>query len=234
MTATLVEAESIHVRFGDGAAACPALRGVSLSVKAGEVLLLMGPSGSGKTTLLQVLGCLLRPTAGTVSLLGERIDVYNPDVLGARRLRHFGFVFQNYNLFPTLNAWENVAIALDLIGIKGSVAEMHARLLLREVGLGAKADAYPAKLSGGQRQRVAIARALAADPDILLADEPTAALDTASGQSAMALLSGLARAEGRAVVIVTHDPRVVGYADRIVTLDDGRIVEGSPNGAREH
>lgn len=225
MSETLVETRSVHVTYGEGAAACRALEDVSVSVRAGEVLLLMGPSGSGKTTLLQVLGCLMRPSAGTVRFHGQPVDSWDPRALGDRRLRHYGFIFQSYNLFSTLNAWENVAIALDLLGIRGAEGETRARALLREVDLGAKADSYPAKLSGGQRQRVAIARALANDPDILLADEPTAALDAASGQTAIALLAGLARSRGRAVVIVTHDPRVINYGDRIITLEDGRIVE---------
>lgn len=225
MSETLVETRSVHVTYGEGAAACRALEDVSVSVRAGEVLLLMGPSGSGKTTLLQVLGCLMRPSAGTVRFQGQPVDSWDPRALGDRRLRHYGFIFQSYNLFSTLNAWENVAIALDLLGIRGAEGETRARALLREVDLGAKADSYPAKLSGGQRQRVAIARALANDPDILLADEPTAALDAASGQTAIALLAGLARSRGRAVVIVTHDPRVINYGDRIITLEDGRIVE---------
>ena len=225
MIAPIIEARSVNVTYGEGSAACHALRGVSLEVNAGEVLLLMGPSGSGKTTLLQVLGCLLPPKTGSIRLFGEIANAGDAKALSALRLKHYGFVFQNYNLFPTLNAWENVAIALDLVGVRGAQAETRARELLGEVGLAAKADAFPAKLSGGQRQRVAIARALATDPAVVLADEPTAALDATSGQAAISLLAGLARTRGRAVVVVTHDPRVLGYGDRIVTLDDGLIVE---------
>lgn len=224
MSAPVLEARSVHVTYGDGPAACRALDDVSLDVRAGEVLLLMGPSGSGKTTLLQVLGCLLPPDSGAIRLFGELLQSRDPDTLGRLRLKHYGFVFQSYNLFPTLTAWENVAIALDLIGIRGAAAEARARDLLREVGLAAKADAYPGELSGGQKQRVAIARALATDPAVILADEPTAALDTASGQAVISLLAGLARKRGRAVVIVTHDQRVVEHGDRIVALEDGKIV----------
>jgi putative ABC transport system ATP-binding protein len=229
MTALAVEAHGIRVTYGEGAAACDALKEVSVEVRTGEVLLLMGPSGSGKTTLTQVLGCLLRPTAGSVAVFGRRVEGLDGGELGALRLRHYGFIFQSYNLFPALTAWENVAMTLDLLGIRGSEAEDRARRLLDEVGLSHKADSYPAKLSGGQRQRVAIARALAADPKILLADEPTAALDAASGQNAVALLARLARTSGRAVVIVTHDGRVAAAGDRIITLDDGRIVATRPD-----
>jgi len=224
MNAPLIETQSVGVTFGDGATACRALDDVSVAVMPGEILLVMGPSGSGKTTLTQILGCLLRPSAGSVKVFGQSMETPDAGALDECRLRHFGFVFQNYNLFPALSAWENVAIALDLVGVRGAAAEIKARALLDEVGLASKADLRPAMLSGGQRQRVAIARALAADPDILLADEPTAALDAASGQSVMALFARLARARNRAVVIVTHDPRIRDQADRIVTLEDGRIV----------
>ena len=225
MNGPVLEVQSVHVTYGAGAAACKALNGVSLEVRAGEVLLLMGPSGSGKTTLLQVLGCLLPPDSGSIRLFDQPLQSHDPKTLSRLRLEHYGFVFQGYNLFPTLNAWENVAIALDLIGIRGAAAEARARDLLREVGLAAKAEAYPGELSGGQKQRIAIARALATEPRVILADEPTAALDAASGQTVIALLADLARSKGRAVVVVSHDPRVIPYGDRIVTLDDGRITD---------
>ena len=225
MSPPAIEARSVHVAFGDGPGICLALADVSLDVVQGEVLLIVGPSGSGKTTLTQTLGCLLTPSDGTVRVFGRRVDEMNARELDEYRRQHYGFVFQAYNLFPALNAWENVAVALDLNGVRGAEAETRARALLDEVGLASKADCRPAILSGGQRQRVAIARALAADPEILLADEPTAALDTASGQSVVSLFGRLARSRGRAVVIVTHDPRIQAQADRIVTLEDGRIVD---------
>jgi putative ABC transport system ATP-binding protein len=224
MTHPLIEIEEVSVNYGTGPAMCQALRDVSLTVNAGEVLLMMGPSGSGKTTLTQVLGCLLPPTTGRVRLFGDAVEHLDQRALGEIRLRHYGFVFQGYNLFPTLRAWENVALALDLVGIRGAEAERRSHELLGEVGLALKANTYPVNLSGGERQRVAIARALAADPDILLADEPTAALDSTNGQSVIALLAGLAKSGDRAVVIVSHDSRVIPHGDRLVVLDDGCIV----------
>ncbi len=222
MTA-LVEVADARVVYGTGEAAVAALKGVSLQVRNGEILMLMGPSGSGKTTLLQVAGALLSPTAGTVRLAGERIDGLTQEELGRRRLRHFGFVFQHYNLFPALTAAENVAIALDLKGVPAARRRAAAHEALDRVGLGDRAGHFPSQLSGGQKQRVAIARALAGEPDAILADEPTAALDSESGKRVVDLLHDLAKAQGRAVVLVTHDPRIVEAADRIVEIEDGRI-----------
>jgi putative ABC transport system ATP-binding protein len=181
VSAPLVAAEGVSVVYGRGAAAAPALYGVSLEVRRGEILLIHGPSGSGKTTLLQVLGALLRPSAGQVLVDGRAIVGLSATALVRLRRDFFGFVFQAYNLIPTLNAWENVAIAFDLKGRRGRDAEELSRALLDEVGLGHRAAAYPAQLSGGQKQRVAVARALAFDPAVILADEPTAALDRAAG-----------------------------------------------------
>jgi putative ABC transport system ATP-binding protein len=217
----ILRADAISHVYGTGDTAFRALADVSVDVHRGEVLLLMGPSGSGKTTLLQILGCLLRPSEGRV-WLGERdLSGAGTEELGRLRLRHFGFVFQAYNLFPTLTAAENVAVALDL---RGRAQAERARELLDSVGLAGRANAFPAQLSGGQKQRVAIARALAADPDIVLADEPTAALDSTSGARVMELFRELADRQGRAVVIVTHDPRILSAGDRIVTLEDGAVV----------
>jgi putative ABC transport system ATP-binding protein len=221
----ILRAESVGHVYGRGEVAFRALDGVSLEVHRGEVLLLMGPSGSGKTTFLQILGGLLQPTEGRLWLHDREIGGLDAEARGRLRLAHFGFVFQAYNLFPTLTAAENVAVALDLRGIAGRAARDRARELLGSVGLADRVDAYPAQLSGGQKQRVAIARALAADPEIILADEPTAALDSTSGARVVELLCQLADRQGRAVVIVTHDPRILGAADRIVTLEDGRIVD---------
>ncbi len=219
----LVEIDGARMVYGTGEAAVHALKGVSLAVRAGEILMLMGPSGSGKTTLLQVAGALLSPTAGTVRLAGERVDGLSQEELGRRRLRHFGFVFQHYNLFPALTAAENVAIALDLKGVPAAGRRAAALAALDRVGLADRAGHFPAQLSGGQKQRVAIARALAGEPDAILADEPTAALDSASGKRVVDLLHDLAKAQGRAVVLVTHDPRIVDAADRIVRIEDGLI-----------
>jgi putative ABC transport system ATP-binding protein len=209
--------------YGDGAAAVRALHGVDLDVKPGEVLLLMGPSGSGKTTLLSIMGCILNATEGSLQVDGREIVGLPESRLPDIRLEHFGFVFQGFNLFPALTARENVEIALGLKGIRSSAARKQAAALLERVGLADKLNSYPADMSGGQKQRVAIARALAGDPPILLADEPTAALDSTSGHTVMEILSSLARERDRAVVIVTHDSRVLDYGDRIAHIADGRI-----------
>ncbi len=224
MRSPVIVASGVTHTFGSGPTAFTALRSVGLEVFPGEVLLLMGPSGSGKTTLLHILGCLLRPTEGAVVLRGNAAVSLSEDELGALRLQHFGFVFQAYNLFPMLTATENVMVALDLMGVGSRAARERACKLLTLVGLGHRIDAYPNELSSGQKQRVAIARALAGDPEILMADEPTAALDAENGLKAMDLFRMLAHRQQRAVVIVTHDPRIVHLADRIVYLEDGRMV----------
>ncbi len=220
-----IEVRELTKTYAEGAAAARALDGVSLDVHPGEMTLLMGPSGSGKTTLISIMGAILRPTSGSVKIAGCELTRLRERELPALRLRHIGFVFQGFNLFPTLTAAENVEVALDLKQIRGAAAHRRARTLLDSVGLSDKYDAFPADLSGGQKQRVAIARALAGEPSIILADEPTAALDKASGGAVMEMLRGLARDKGRAVVIVTHDNRTLGFADRIVRIEDGRVGE---------
>lgn len=216
--------------YSAGAAAVHALDDVSLSVEAGEVVLLMGPSGSGKTTLLSIIGCILRPTSGRVWIGDLEVTGLSERKMPRVRLNHLGFIFQSFNLFPTLTAGENVELALGLKGVSGRAAGEVSRRLLDEVGLGEKYNSLPADLSGGQKQRVAIARALAGEPHIILADEPTAALDSHSGRTVMGILRGLARERGRAVVIVTHDNRVLEYADRILHIEDGKLSE-QPAGA---
>jgi putative ABC transport system ATP-binding protein len=196
---------------------------VDLDVYKGEVLLLMGPSGSGKTTLLSIMGCILRSSAGSVQIAGTEIAHLTERELPRVRLRHVGFVFQAFNLFPTLTAEENVEVALELKGIRGGRAKREACDLLRRVHLSDKCSAYPADLSGGQKQRVALARALAGGPEILLADEPTAALDSHTGRAVLELLCELAHEHNRAVVIVTHDSRIIDLGDRLVRLEDGKI-----------
>lgn len=218
-----IEVRELTKIYTEGAAAARALDGVDLDVNGGEVVLLMGPSGSGKTTLVSIMGCILRATSGSVKIAGREVTRLPEHALPAIRLNHIGFVFQGFNLFPALTAAENVEVALDLKGIRGSAARKRSRALLEGVGLADKFDSLPGDLSGGQKQRVAIARALAGDPDIILADEPTAALDKHSGRIVMEMLRGLAHERGRAVVIVTHDNRVEEYADRIVHIEDGRI-----------
>lgn len=209
--------------YEEGNAGTLALRGVDLDAHAGELLMLMGPSGSGKTTLLSIMGCILTATSGSVRIAGKEVTSLREKELPAIRLQHIGFVFQGFNLFPTLTAGENVELMLDLKGVSAAVAKKRAKELLDEVGLGAKYGSFPADLSGGQKQRVAVARALAGDPKIILADEPTAALDSHTGRNVMEMLSELAHKRGRAVVIVTHDSRVIDFADRIVKIEDGAI-----------
>lgn len=222
----MIEIRDLVKSYGTGNALVQALRGVNLDVNKGEVLMLMGPSGSGKTTLISIMGCILQATSGSVKIDGREVMGIAENKLPAIRLAHFGFIFQGFNLFPALTARENVEVALHLKGVKGAAARKQASELLERVGLGEKLNKVPADMSGGQKQRIAVARALAGDPPILLADEPTAALDSQSGQTVMELLTGLARERGRAVVVVTHDSRVLHYADRIVRVEDGRIAEG--------
>ncbi len=217
-------ADNVVKELGKGASAVMALKGVSIELVPGELTLLMGPSGSGKTTLLSILGCILAPTSGTVRVAGESIAGLGAEALAKIRRRHIGFIFQSYNLFPTLNALENVRIALDVVGQKGYPAAARAEECLRDVGLGGRLQNYPSNLSGGEQQRVAVARAIATSPSIVLADEPTAALDSVNGHAVMALLAKIAREQKRSVLAVTHDPRTLSYADRVIKIEDGRIV----------
>ena len=224
-----VSVSDLTKSYSSGAAAVRALNGVSLDVEDGEVVLMMGPSGSGKTTLLSIMGCILRPTTGRVLVRGREVTGLRERELPSVRCLHIGFVFQGFNLFPALTAGENVELALDLKRIRGRAARRRAAELLERVGLGCKYDALPANLSAGQKQRVAIARALAGDPEIILADEPTASLDSHNGRAVIELLRELAHERGRAVVIVTHDTRARVFADRIVYIEDGRIQESPPD-----
>lgn len=215
---TLV-AEQVSLTYGEGETAVHALDQVDLRVDGGEMLALMGPSGSGKTTLLLVLGGLLHPSAGSVRVAGQDLGALSERERALLRLRLMGFVFQSYNLFPALTALENVQLALELKG--RPLGE--AQTLLHQVGLGGRLKGFPAQLSGGEKQRVAIARALAGGPGVVLADEPTAALDSTHGLAVVQLLRQIAHEQQRAVVVVTHDPRVGEVADRVVTIRDGRI-----------
>jgi putative ABC transport system ATP-binding protein len=227
---TVIRAQGLSKIYREGATELRALQEVDLEVRAGELTLLMGPSGSGKTTLLSILGCILRASNGKLEVLGEEVSALPEKELPRIRREAIGFVFQGFNLFPTLTAAENVSLALDVRGQRGAAAKKRGEELLAEVGLAQKARSFPADLSGGQKQRVAIARALADDPPILLADEPTAALDWTSGRAVIELLQRLARVHGRAVVMVTHDPRVLSFGDRIIHLEDGKIVREETNG----
>ncbi|MFN0218773.1 MAG: ABC transporter ATP-binding protein [Hyphomicrobium sp.] len=228
----VLHAEVVVKELGSGAGLVRALKGVSLDLVPGELTLLMGPSGSGKTTLLSILGCIMTPTSGSLTIAGEPIFGLSSEELARVRRDHIGFIFQSYNLFPTLNAIENVRIALDVRGITGYAATQRSEDVLRDVGLGHRLTNYPGNLSGGEQQRVAVARAIASSPSIVLADEPTAALDSENGHAVMALLSRIAKEQKRSVLAVTHDPRTLGYADRVVRIEDGRIVgeERRPEG----
>lgn len=224
MFESVISLNGISHTYGSGSTAIAALSDITLNIRRGELTLLLGPSGSGKTSLLQVMGCLLTPSHGHLHLLGNAMHTMTREQLTEFRRTHFGFVFQHYNLFPTLRAWENVAIALDLKNVAPHSMREQAIASLARLGLGDRADAFPAELSGGQKQRVAIARALAGKPQIVLADEPTAALDGKTGHSVAALLQQLAHEENCAVVVVTHDPRMMNTGDRVITLEDGAIV----------
>lgn len=220
----ILQATGITKVFGSGDTEIKVLKGVDMQLRPGELTLLMGPSGSGKTTLLSILGCILSPTEGELVINGQSTRGRNAEGLADLRRTEVGFVFQSYNLFPTLTALENVMLALDVRACRGD-AVRQAEAALRAVGLGHRLNAYPKKLSGGEKQRVAIARALAGTPAVILADEPTAALDSENGAAVMALLSEVAKDPTRAVLAVTHDHRTLAYADRIIRIEDGRIVD---------
>jgi putative ABC transport system ATP-binding protein len=224
---SVIEARSLTKTFGSGESAVSAVTGASMSVDAGEIVLLLGPSGSGKTTLVSMLGGLLTPTAGTVEIEGVGVLHHGSDAAGMR-LRTIGFVFQSFNLLGALTAVENVALPLRLLGFRRAAAVDRATVLLDSVGLGARRDAYPGTLSGGEKQRVSLARALVAGPRVLLADEPTASLDTNRGREAMELVRRSVRDGGQACVVVTHDTRLLDLADRVMVIEDGRISDREP------
>lgn len=212
-------------RFGSGATEVVAVRDVSLEVAPGEVVLIMGPSGSGKTTLLLMLGALLRASEGEIRLDGQVLTALPESKLPAIRLRRFGFIFQDFNLLSALSALENVAIVGELAGTRAKLARARAADLLTELGLAQRLHFLPEKLSGGEKQRVAIARALVNDPTFILADEPTANLDSKIGHEIMRLLRSIAKEQGRSIVIVSHDQRIKDIADRVLWLEDGEFRE---------
>jgi putative ABC transport system ATP-binding protein len=211
--------------FREGSQTVAVLHGASLSLDRGEIVALEGPSGSGKTTFLTILGCMLTPSSGRVRIEGREVDPYRPDLLPGYRRASIGFVFQQFNLFPALTAAENVEYALNLKGTKGVKARRETARLLEAVGLADRSRFLPRDLSGGQKQRVAIARALVGVAPVLLADEPTANLDTHVGTQILELFRGLAKQENRALLIVTHDPKVRVIADRVVRIRDGIIAD---------
>lgn len=219
----IIEAGGLVKWFGEGATKTLALRGVNLKVTAGEMVIIEGPSGSGKTTLLSVISGILKPNEGWVKVKGVEIWKLSSSELAKFRLNNIGFVFQDYHLFPKLTAIENVSIPLILKNTPWNIAEKRAFECLRIVGLEDRAFLAPHKLSGGEQQRVAIARAIVSEPDILIFDEPTASLDGETGKNIISFVKNNILNERRAIVVVTHDTRIFGFADRILHMEDGMI-----------
>lgn len=222
LNASAVTVTGVSKAFGKGDSRTLALKDANFEAREGELHLVVGPSGCGKTTLLSVIAGTLRWDSGDVQLFGTRLSTLSSAQLTAFRGRHVGFIFQQFNLIPTLTCVENVSVPMLLNGTHHRPAEAAAAAMLARVGLGHKLDQRPSQLSGGQQQRVAIARALVHSPRLLICDEPTSALDAATGRQIMDLLASIARAPGRCVIIVTHDPRIYGHADRITEMEDGR------------
>jgi putative ABC transport system ATP-binding protein len=229
----VVEARDLKRVYGEGMAAVRALDGASIEVRRGEVVAIMGPSGSGKSTMLHLLGALETPTSGEISLGGERYDGLDDAGLTRVRRDRIGFVFQFFNLLPSLTAEENVLLPALIAGDRGEETRARVRELLDRVGLGARIDHLPAEMSGGEQQRVSIARALLREPEVVLADEPTGNLDSRSSAEVLDLLRELSDAEEQTVVMVTHDPGAAAIADRVVFLRDGRVAGEVPGGSRE-
>jgi putative ABC transport system ATP-binding protein len=227
MSARVLSVKDVRKAFEEGSQRVEVLKGITMDVGAGEVVALEGPSGSGKTTLLSIAGCILTPTSGDVEVAGRPVRTDDAQGLRAVRRRSIGFVFQQYNLFPALTALENVEYSLNVRGIDGSAAHREAARVLERAGLGDRLHFLPRDLSGGQKQRVAIARALAGSPPIVLADEPTANLDTAVGGQILDLFQELAKGERKGILVVTHDPNVRRIADRVVGIRDGRLAEAA-------
>ena len=223
-TVPIIEATGLTKVFGSGPSAVHALRGVELTVERGEFAALIGPSGSGKSTLMAILGCLDSPSGGAYALDGHRVEDLSGAELAAIRNEKIGFVFQSYNLLPRASVLRNVSLPMLYGGVPRRERREHAMALLERVGIPDKASCLPAVLSGGQRQRVAIARALANDPALLLADEPTGALDSQTGREVLALFSEL-HAQGNTVLLVTHDPSIAALAERRIEIRDGLIYQ---------
>jgi putative ABC transport system ATP-binding protein len=219
-----LRAEGVAKAFVSGRVRTQVLDGLSLSIHAGELTLISGPSGCGKSTLLAILSGLQKVDAGRVFALDSALDRLDGNALERFRLLHTGFVFQGFNLFPALSAREQVELPLHYLGVPRRLAGERAARSLEEVGLGHRMTLKPAELSGGEKQRVAIARALSKQPQLLFADEPTSALDAASGQVIIDILHRIARVHGTTVLCVSHDPRLIGHADRVLAMEDGRIL----------
>lgn len=224
MTISIIQVENLHKSYLMGKEAVPALRGVTINVRRGEMLCLMGPSGSGKTTLLNLLGGLDEPSRGHIAIDGEDVVSMKEEQLARLRLRKLGYVFQTFNLLTNFTAFENVEAPIVLSGqIRRRERKKRAALLLQQVGLADRMDHYPSELSGGQQQRVAIARALANDPPIIIGDEMTGDLDSETSFEVMHLVRRLNQEQGKTVIYVTHDPRMADFADRVIHMLDGKI-----------
>lgn len=232
MAPPLIRTQDLAKEYRMGSTVVPALRGVTLEIARGEFIAVMGPSGSGKSTFMNLLGCLDHPSGGEYLLDGQAVSRFSDDALAALRNRSLGFVFQNFNLLPRTTALDNVALPLLYGHVATAEARLRATRRLAQVGLAERMDHQPAQLSGGQQQRVAIARALVNDPALILADEPTGALDTRTGIEIMVLLQALNR-EGITIVLVTHEHDIAAYADRIIGFRDGRVVEDRRNERRD-
>ena len=226
----ILNLQNIHKDYQQEKVVVPVLKDVSLTVEEGEYVAIMGPSGSGKTTLMNIIGCLDRPTSGTYELAGENVLKLKDRELSDLRLKSIGFVFQSFQLMPRESAVENVALPLSYAGVRKKERRSRATKALERVGLGDRVNFRPTQLSGGQKQRVAIARAMVNHPKILLADEPTGALDSKSGEQIMELFDSL-NEEGVTIVMITHDPKIAAKAKRIVRIIDGEIYEGEEDGA---
>lgn len=221
----ILEAVNIHKSFREGRESVEVLKGISLGLERGEIVALEGPSGSGKTTLLSIIGCILTPTAGELHIDGKRLALDKRADLAAIRRKNIGFVFQQFNLFPALTARENVEYSLNVKGWQGKKARVEATRVLEAVELATHLNYLPRDMSGGQKQRVAIARALAGSPPLLLADEPTANLDSVVGMQVLELFRELAKRENRGLLIVTHDHKVRTICDRVLRIDSGRLLD---------
>jgi putative ABC transport system ATP-binding protein len=221
----VVRCRELIKTYGAGDASVMALRGIDLDVRRGELLMVVGPSGCGKTTLISVIAAILGQDSGQCEVLGHDLKNMGQKERTQFRGESIGYVFQMFNLLPALSAVENVSVPLLINGAPRREAERRAEEALEAVGLAARRDALPAKLSGGQQQRVAIARALVHEPKLIVCDEPTSNLDHVAGRSMMELLRGVAKTPDRAIIVVTHDPRIFEFADRIAHMDDGKIVE---------
>jgi len=220
-----VRCQGVTKTYGSGSSSVTALRGIDLEIRSGELMMLVGPSGCGKTTLISVIAGILDHDNGECEVFGEDLQHLSQGQRTRYRGRNIGFVFQAFNLLPTLTAAQNVAVPLMINGIRPSKAHEKARAALAKVGLGDRTTDLPAQLSGGQQQRVAIARSLVHNPKLIVCDEPTSSLDHETGHKVMELLRSVAVGEGRSLVIVTHDARIFSFADRIAKMDDGRIID---------